>query len=307
MKAIVCTEYGPPSVLQLDERIKPEPKKNEICIKVVASAVTTSDSRVRGFQFPLTNPMILMFRLILGISRPRNPVLGMVMSGVVESVGRNVSKFKPGDEVYGMTGPGFGSYAEYNCVSENGCFVHKPEHLSHEDAAAITYGGLLASDCLQRGKINSGNKVLIYGASGAIGSSAVQLAKASGAHVVAVCSGKNRELVSSLGADEVWDYTSQETVPEGQTFDLVFDAVGDNKTSALKRACRLAVSPKGKYISVDKGMLKSEVTALRHINRLLARGEFRAVIDKTFPLEQIVAAHEYVDLGHKRGNVVVVV
>lgn len=305
MKAITCSHYGPPEVLQLREVKKPTPKKNEVCVKIQATAVTTSDTRVRAFNFPLWNPMILMFRLIIGIRKPRQPILGMVLAGEVESVGQNVTRFKPGDAVYGMTGPGFGAYAEYRCMSEKGCLVKKPDNISFQEAAAVAYGGLLGSYCLKKGDIKNRKKVLVYGASGAIGTTAVQLAKHFGAHVTGVCSTANLALVESLGADAVIDYTREDLISRGEEFDFIFDAVGKNKGSELKRQCERVLSQDGLYLSVDDGMLKSEVESLELINELLEAGQFKAIIDKCYPLDEIVEAHRYVDRGHKRGNVVI--
>lgn len=305
MKAVTCTRYGPPEVLQLNEVEKPTPKKHEVCVRIHATAVTTSDSRVRSFNFPLWNPMILMFRLIIGLRKPRQPILGMVLAGEVESVGEKVTRFKPGDAVYGMTGPGFGTYAEYRCLSENSCLVRKPGSISYEDAAAIAYGGLLGSHCLKKGDIQNRKNVLVYGASGAIGTTAVQLAKYYGATVTGVCGTANVDLVTSLGADRVIDYTKEDSLDPDERYDFIFDAVGKDKDSALKRQCKTLLTEGGRYLSVDDGMLKSERESLERINELLESGRFKPVIDKSFSLDDIVEAHRYVDRGHKKGNVVV--
>ncbi|WP_310618523.1 NAD(P)-dependent alcohol dehydrogenase [Flexibacterium corallicola] len=305
MKAIVATKYGPPEVLEVKERAKPHPRKNQILIKVHATAVTTSDSRVRAFRFPLWNPMILVFRLILGIRKPRQPVLGMVLAGEVEAVGKSVTHFQPGDQVYGMTGPSFGCYAEYLCLSEKSCIAKKPQSISFVDAAASTYGGLFASYCLEKSGIKSGDKILIYGASGAIGTAAIQLAKNMGAEITGVCSTANLELVKSLGADATLDYTRDDISESRERYDLIFDAVGKDKTSPLKQQCAKHLAKGGKYISVDDGMLKSRKEALLHLNSLMEAGTFKPVIDRSYRLEDIVAAHRYVDQGHKKGNVLI--
>ena len=305
MKAIVCTKYGPPEVLQLKEVEKPSPKKNQVCVKIFATAVTASDCRVRAFRFPLWHPMILMFRLIIGVTKPRKPILGLVLAGEVESVGSDAKRFKPGDQVYGMTGPGFGTYAEYVCLSEKECLIKKPANVSYQEAAAVTYGGLLAGHFLQKGNIQSRKRVLIYGASGAIGTTAVQLAKHYGAEVTGVCSTTNLELVKSLGADAVIDYTKEDSVGRGEYYDLIFDAVGKDKNSALKLQCKKSLAKMGKYISVDDGMARSRPECLELLNELIEAGRFKAVIDKCYPLDQMVEAHRYVDKGHKKGNVVI--
>ncbi|WP_419907036.1 NAD(P)-dependent alcohol dehydrogenase [Hoeflea sp.] len=305
MKAVVCRKYGPPEVLSLAELEKPTPGKGQICVRTVATAVTASDCRVRAFRFPMWDPMILMFRLIIGVSRPRKPVLGLVLSGEVESVGRNVTRFKPGDQVYGMTGPSFGAYAEYTCLSQNAAIVKKPDSMSHREAAAVAYGGLLAGYCLEKGAIQRRKKVLIYGASGAIGTSAVQLAKQAGAQVAGVCSTANLELVKSLGADAVIDYTRQDRLNDGERYDLVLDAVGKDKSSKFKDSCRKALTDGGRYLSVDDGMLKSRVEDLHKINALMESGQYKAIIDRAYALDRIVEAHRYVDTGRKRGNVVI--
>ncbi len=305
MRAIICTKYGPAEVLKLGELDKPVPKDNEICIKIYASTVTTSDTRVRALRFPFFLRAIL--RLVMGVTKPRNPVLGMVLAGEIESVGANVTKFKTGDQVYGMTGPEFGCYAEYRCLSEKACLVKKADGVSYEEAAAATYGGLLAGYCLKKADIQNRKSVLVYGASGAIGTSAVQLAKHFGAHVTGVCSTANIELVKSIGADEVIDYTKEDALSDGVRYDLVFDAVGKDKTSPLKEHSKNALTKTGEYLSVDDGMLNSKIETLELINTLLRDKKFTPVIDKTYPLEEIVEAHRYVDQGHKKGNVVLAI
>ncbi len=274
-------------------------------MKIHASAVTTSDCRVRAFRFPLWHPTSLMARLMIGIIRPRHPILGLVLAGEVESVGADVKRFRPGDEVYGMTGPKFGTYAEYKCMAENEVLVKKPSGVSYREAAAVAYGGLLAGHFLRKGKIRDRKTVLIYGASGAIGTTAVQFAKHFGARVTGICSAANLDLVQSLGADAVIDYTRQDRLDEGETYDLVLDAVGMDKSSALKRHCKKALSRGGQYVSVDHGLGQSNVEDLLLINELMEAGRFKAVIDRCYPLDEIVEAHRYVDLGHKKGNVVI--
>jgi len=307
MKAIVCTKYGPPEVLQLKEVEKPTPKKNEVCIKIHATAVTASDCIVRGFKLPRWSPLGLMMGLALGFRKPRQPILGMVLAGDIESVGEDVKRFKTGDQVYGMTGLKFATYAEYKCMSEKECLVKKPSDLSYEEAAALPYGGILAGHFVKKGNIQKGQKVLIYGASGAIGTTAVQLAKHYGAEVTGVCSTTNLELVKSLGADEVIDYTKEDLISRGELYDYILDAVGKRKSSKLKLQCKKVLTQNGKYASVDRGSPKSLPEYLVLLNELIETGHFKAVIDRCYPLEQMVEAHRYVDKGHKKGNVVITV
>lgn len=312
MKAIVCTKYGPPEVLQLDELEKPTPKSDEMLVEIHATAVTASDCVIRGLKMP-GNPgflkkqlMELGMRLFIGFSKPRNPVLGLVFSGVVESAGKDILQFKKGDEVYGFTGLSRGAYAEYKCVSakeaSRGEVTKKPASISHE-AAAVIYGGALAMHFMK--PIQTGQKVLIYGASGAIGTVAVQLAKNSGAEVTAVCSTSNAELVRSLGADKVIDYTEEGAVSKLEKYDFILDAVGKNKSSKLKTHCKKALNRNGKHASVDDGLLKIHPHYLPDLTDFVEKGHIKPVIDRSYALEEIAEAHKYVDKGHKKGNVVI--
>jgi NADPH:quinone reductase-like Zn-dependent oxidoreductase len=305
MKAIVCTKYGPPEVLQLKEVEKPAPRKNEVCIKIFATAVTASDCIVRGFKLPRWSPLGFMMGVALGFSKPRQSILGMVLAGDIESVGKNVKRFKKGDQVYGMTGLSFGTYAEYKCMSEKECLAIKPSDVSYEEAAALPYGGIIAGHFLKKGNIQNRLKVLIYGASGANGTTAVQLAKHYGAEVTGVCSTANLELVKSLGADTVVDYTKENLIDRGERYDLIFDAVGKKKSSKLKSQCKKVLTKNGKYLSVDGGSPKSLPEYLVQLNDLMKAGHYKAVIDRSYPLEKIVEAHRYVDKGHKKGNVII--
>ncbi len=304
MKAIVCTKYGPPEVLQLQEVEKPTPRNNEVCIKIFATAVTSSDCLIRGSKVPLR--LWLPMRLVIGFTKPRNPILGMVLAGEVESAGTEVTRFQKGNQVYAFN-IRCGTYAQYTCLPENSVMAFKPSTVTYEEAAAVPYGGLLALHFLRKSQIQSGKKVLIYGASGAVGTAAVQLAKHFGAEVTGVCSTTNVELVKSLGADTVIDYTQEEVTKGGERYDCIFDAVGKRKSSQLKVQCHQALTPTGKYISVDDGSPKLRSEDLNFLTELIEAGQIQAVIDRCYPLEQIVEAHRYVDQGHKKGNVVITV
>ena len=303
MKAIVCTRYGPPEVLQLQEVEKPTPKRNEVLIKVFAAAVTASDCIIRGLNAPFR--FRLAMRFVIGFTRPRQPILGIVFAGEVESVGNLVSAFKPGDEVFGWDlFPGFGAYAEYKCISETGIVAIKPARINYEEAAAIPYGGLLALYYLKKGNVQRGQKVLIYGASGAVGTSAVQLARYFGTNVTGVCSTANLELVKSLGADVVVDYTKEDFTASREHYDFIFNAVGKRKAILQPEQ---ALTPNGKHITVDDGSPKISHEDLIMLRELVEAGTLKPVIDRCYPLEQIVEAHRYVDQGHKKGNVVITV
>ncbi len=306
MKAIICTKYGPPEVLKMVEVDKPTPKKNEVLIKIFATSVTASDCIIRGFKLPLTQ--WILARLALGLTKPRKSILGLVLSGEVEKVGDNVKQFKTGDKVYAHTLMRFGTYAEYICIPESSAIALMPSNTSFEDAAAIPFGGTLALFYLKKANIQRGQKVLIYGASGAVGTSAIQLAKHFGAEVSGVCSTANLELVKSLGADTVIDYTKEDFTDTGKQYDLIFDAVGKKKSSHLQY--KKALNLNGKFISVDDGnpgeraVCKANLTILKELTE---NGKIRPVIDKIYSLDQIVDAHRYVDKGHKKGNVIITV
>jgi NADPH:quinone reductase-like Zn-dependent oxidoreductase len=307
VKAIVCTKYGPPEVLQLKEVEKPTPKNNEVLIKIFATAVTASDCLMRRADLPIV--MSLGRRLAVGFSKPRKPIPGAVVAGVIEAVGKDVKLFKEGDQVYGSTGLRLGAYAAYACMPEaglvTGCLAIKPATMNYEEAAAVPYGAMIALHFLSKGNIRSGQKILVYGASGAIGTSAVQLARYFGAEVTAVCSTANLALVRSLGAVKVIDYTSEDFISGGELYDFILDAVGKRKSSKIKLHCKNALTPGGKYVSVDGGMPWPRVEYLVRLKQIIDEGHFRAVIDRCYPLEQIVEAHRYVDQGHKKGNVVI--
>ena len=307
MKAIICTKYGPPEVLQLKEVEKPMPKDNEVLIKIYATAVTASDIFIRSSQLPIQ--FLIPMRLMLGLTKPRKSIIGLVLAGEIESIGKNVKRFRIGDQVYGLTGFGLGAYAEYKCMKEtdstHGCLAIKPTNISFEEATVVIYGGLLAFQYMEKGNIQRGQKVLIYGASGTSGTTAIQLAKYLGAKVTGVCSTSNLEMVKSLGADDVIDYSKEDTLNPGVQYDFILDAVGKIKTSKLKEACKKALAPRGKYVSIDDGSLKLDSKRLALIKELVETGHIKPVIDRCYPFEEIVEAHRYVGKGHKKGGVVI--
>lgn len=309
MKAIVCTKYGPPEVLQLREVEKPVPKDDEVLIKIYATAVTASDIFIRSSQIPIQ--FWIPMRLLIGLTKPRKSIIGLVLSGEIESAGKNIKRFKTGDQVYGLTGFGLGAYAEYKCMKETdstyGCLAIKPNNISCEEATVAAYGGLLAFQYMEKGNIQRGQNVLVYGASGTTGTTAIQFAKYLGAKVSAVCSTTNLALVKSLGADVVIDYTKEDTLSPGIQYDFILDAVGKMKTSKLKDACKRALTAEGKYVSIDDGSLMLDSNRLSSIKELVETGHIKLVIDRIFPLEQIVEAHTYVGSGHKKGGVVITI
>jgi NADPH:quinone reductase-like Zn-dependent oxidoreductase len=248
---------------------------------------------------------------MLGLTKPRKSIIGLVLAGKIESVGKNVKRFNLGDQVYGLTGFGLGAYAEYKCMKETdstyGCLALKPNNLSYEEATVAAYGGLLAFQYMEKGNIQRGQKVLIYGASGTCGTTAVQFAKYLGAEVTGVCSTSNLELVKSLGADSVIDYTKKDYINLIKQYDFILDAVGKIKTSELKEKCKKALAPKGKYVSIDDGKLILDSNRLALIKELVETGHIKPVVDRSYPLEQIVEAHEYVGKGHKKGGVAITI
>jgi NADPH:quinone reductase-like Zn-dependent oxidoreductase len=301
VKAVVCTRYGPPEVLELREVDAPSPRKGEVCIRIAATAVTSSDCIVRSGN--VNRLLWLPMRVAVGFRAPRRP-LGMVLAGDVASVGDGVTSFSPGDQVFGFDRFGFGTYAELKCMSERGLLAPKPANLNYDEAAAIPYGGLLALYYLKRGAIQPGQNVLVYGASGAVGTSAVQLARHFGASVTGVCSTANLEFVASLGADTVIDYTKEDFLTKGDRYDLIFDAVpAAHRTMSL--GGKGGLTPGGRYVSVTDGSPKFQVEDLTFLKELAEAGGIRPVIDRTYPLDQIVEAHRYVDTGRKKGNVVI--
>lgn len=310
MKAIECLKYGDSENLVLSEVEKPSPKNNEVLIKIHATTVTTSDVLIRGLKAPPIARFIV--QLIFGFGKPRNPILGMVTAGTIERKGKDVSLFEVGDEIfaYGSVSPTkrhFGSYAEYICLPEDWNLALKPKNLNFEEAAAIPYGGLLATHLLRKASIKKGDKVLIYGASGSIGTMAIQLAKNTEAIVTSVCSRKNFKMVKSLGSDIQIDYTDDKAVDQLEIYNYVIDAVGNSKSSALKEKSKRSITPTGKYISIDHGTPLTPKEAFINLKTLAEQEKIKPVIDRVYPLEKMIDAHNYVERGHKRGNVVITV
>jgi NADPH:quinone reductase-like Zn-dependent oxidoreductase len=323
MKAMVCTAYGSADVLQLQEVEKPTPEHDQVLIKVFATTVNIGDCRVRSFDVP--PPFWIPYRIQLGLGKLRQPILGAVVAGEVEAVGKEVKRFRQGDQVYGMDIDGRGAHAEYMCRSEEGALARKPANMTYEEAAAIPHGTLTALTFLrEKGKVQSGQRVLINGASGAVGTAAVQLARHFGAEVTGVCSTTNLELVKSLGADKVIDYRTEDFTKSGQTYDIIFDAVGKSSFSR----CRDSLEPSGIYLATDPKLTvvlsmlwtlmigaKKAIWALgperaedlEYLTELIEAGKLRAVIDRRYRLEQIAEAHRYVESGHAKGNVVITV
>jgi NADPH:quinone reductase-like Zn-dependent oxidoreductase len=307
MKAFICTKYGPPEVLQMKEVEKPAPKDNEVLIKIHSTAVTASDIFIRSAQASIL--LFIPMRIMMGWTKPRKSIIGIVLAGEIEATGKDIKRFKTGDQVYGITGWGLGAYAEYKCMNEKdskqGCLAIKPANISYDEATVAAFGGLLAFQFLGKGNIQQGQNVLIYGASGTSGTIAIQLAKDLGAKVTGVCSTANLEFVKSLGADAVIDYTKEDSLSPGVTYDFILDAVGKRKTSKLKDACKKALAPGGKYVSIDDDKLLLDSSRLDFIKELIEAGRIKPIIDKCYSFENIVEAHRYVERGHKKGGVVI--
>ncbi|NRB50224.1 MAG: NAD(P)-dependent alcohol dehydrogenase [Saprospiraceae bacterium] len=318
MKAVICTAYGTPEVLQMQTIDKPIPKSNEVLIKVQATTVTVADFRIRSFTVPRS--MWLPVRLALGLFKPRQGILGLELSGEIEAVGKEVNTYKVGDEVFGSSMDKWGGYAEYVCLPASSILGHKPATVSHTEAAAITIGAHTALHFLRKAEVKPGQKVLIYGASGSVGTYAVQLAKLFGAEVTSVSSAKNHPLLESLGADKTLDYTDTYFRDKLERYDLIFDAVAKLPFSVAVKHLR----PKGAYLNIASPLpslsmlwtrLSSQkriimanspkITAeeMTYLTQLVEEDKLKIVMDRTYPLEEIQAAHAYVGLGHKVGNV----
>ena len=319
MKAVVYTKYGPPEVLQIKEVEKPIPKDNEVLIKVHATTVTAADCRMRK-----ADPFLV--RIYSGLLRPKKvTILGTELAGEIESIGKDVKLFKKGDKVFASTWvKDFGAHVEYICLAEDSMVAIKPKNITYEEASAITFGGLTALHFLKKANIKKGQKILIYGASGSLGTAAIQIAKYFGAEVTGVCSTNNVELIKSIGADKVIDYTKEDFSKNSETYDVIFDTVGKSSFSNCMKALKkegtylqtVAMPPlllRMKWVSMRTskklfgGTATPNTEDIMFLKKLVEEGKFKPVIDKTYPFKQIVEAHKYVDKGHKKGNVVITV
>jgi NADPH:quinone reductase-like Zn-dependent oxidoreductase len=325
MKAIVFTKYGAPDVLQLKEVAKPTPKDNEVLIRIYATTVTAGDCELRSFKIPFF--IWLPLRLYMGLRKPRKHILGQELAGEIEAAGKDVTLFRKGDQVFAATGFSFGAYAEYICLPEEGVLAIKPANMTCEEAAAVPVGGLEALYFLRKGNIQSGQKVLIHGAGGSIGTFAVQLAKSFGAEVTGVDSTGKLDMLRSIGADQVIDYTQEDFTKNGETYDVIFDVVGKSSFTRSLRSLkhngryllanpRLSQRVRGRWTSMrsSKTVIPyaarsvSETTEdFNFLTELIEAGKIQSVIDRRYPLEHIAEAHRYVDTGHKKGNVVITV
>jgi len=320
MKAVICTKYGSPDVLKMVDVDKLVPKDNEILVKIHAATVSTGDVEIRKFKMPIW--LWLPARIGFGIRGPRQKILGQELAGDIESVGKDVKLFRKGDQVFARTGFSLGAYAEYICLGEDGVISIKPANMTYNEAAAIPMGGLEALHFLRQANIQNGQKVLINGASGSIGTVAVQLAKYFGAEVTGVCSTKNMDMVRSIGVDHVIDYSKEDFTRNGEKYDVVFDIIGKSHfsrslKSLRKNGCYLLANPglsqmiRGRWTSmrsnktVITGAANGKAEDLIFLKELTEDGKIRSVIDRTYILDQIVEAHRYVEKGHKKGNVVI--
>ncbi|PWB55899.1 MAG: NAD(P)-dependent alcohol dehydrogenase [Candidatus Methanoperedenaceae archaeon] len=330
MKAVVYTKYGPPEVLHLEEVEKPAPKDNEVLIRIHATSVNFGDLLARNFKEispgKFSMPLLFWFfaKMYFGFTKPKITILGSEFAGEIESTGKDVRSFKKGDQVFGYRGQNMGAYAEYLCMPEDGCVAIKPANMTYEEAAIVPYGAIMALKLLRKMNIQPGQRVLVNGASGGIGSAAVQTAKYFGAEVTGVCSTPRLEFVKSLGADKVIDYTKEDFTHSGETYDLIFDILGKSSFSS----CKSSLKQNGRYLLASFKMKqifqmlwtkmagsKRVICALAidkqedliFIKELIEAGKIKSVIDRRYPLEQTAEAHRYVDSGHKKGNVVITV
>jgi NADPH:quinone reductase-like Zn-dependent oxidoreductase len=327
MKAIVCVKYGAPEVLKIDELEKPTPKKNEVLIKIHAATVTMGDCEMRGLKF--SGIMKFLMRIGIGFRKPRkrSSILGQELAGEVESIGNKVTKFKKGDLIFGTTGFRFGAYAEYTCLPEKAAIIKKPDNISYEEAATVPIGGLEAFHYLRKANIQEGQTILIRGASGSIGTFAIQLAKYYGAHVTGVGNLYSLEVMKSIGADKVIDYTQEDFTQNGEKYDILFDIIGKSpfskfENSIKKNGTYLLANPKltlynrekkkarkkgYKYISGNMDENEEMLEQLSFLKELIEEGEIKSVIGKRYPLEEVPEAHRFVEEGMKTGNVVITI
>lgn len=328
MKAIVCTEFGTPDVLQLKEVVKPTPKDNEVLIRIHAASVNFGDLMARNFKAvsPRKFNMPFLFwlpsKIAFGLRKPNIPILGSELAGEIEAVGKDVKRFKKGDQVFGYPGLSFGAYAEYTCLPEEGCLAIKPTNMTYEEAAVVPYGAIMSLNLLRKANIQPGQEVLVNGASGGIGSAAVQIAKNCGAEVTGVCGAPRLDFVKSLGADRVIDYTAEDFTQNGETYDLIFDILGKCSFARCKNSLKpngilLYASFKMKQLiqmlwtsktsgrKVICAIAPGSVEDLYSVKELIEAGKIKAIIDRVYPFEQIVEAHRYVEQGHKKGNVAI--
>jgi NADPH:quinone reductase-like Zn-dependent oxidoreductase len=325
MRAIVWTKYGPPGVLQLKEVARPTPKDKEVLIRIYATTVTTADCELRSLNIPIA--LMLPIRIYLGLRRPRISILGQELAGEIEAVGKDVTRFRKGDQVFAWTGFRLGAYAEYICLPEGGFVAIKPSKMTYEEAAALSVGGLEAAHFLRKGNIQSGQKVLINGAGGSIGTFAIQIARHFGADVTGVDSTEKLDMLRSIGADHVIDYTQEDFTRSGETYDVIFDVIGK---SSFSRSVK-SLKPNGRYLLGNPGLSQQvrarwtsmpgskkviswaaraagEITEdLNFLKELIEAGKIKTVIDRRYTLEEIAEAHRYVETGQKKGNVVITV